>query len=114
MFVGVGWGTFLTLGLAAFALAAIVDKDTATETFGKVTDAVGTAVGQVGKALGKGLSGITEGAVTAVQPLFSSIGGWLLAAAGAYVGYKFITSEKQESQSVTIKTEPRFGDEPVN
>lgn len=84
-FVTFGAMEIFLFGLGAFAIASIVDKDTAVQFFNKATESLGELVGNVVGGAGKVISGVGSGVVSALTsagsallPLALAIGGFLL------------------------------------
>lgn len=56
-----GVGTLALIAVSLIVLAFIIDPKGTSETLGKVADGIGSVLGKVGRAVGKGVSGLFEG-----------------------------------------------------
>lgn len=56
-----GVGTLALIAVSLVVLAFIIDPKGTSETLGKVADGIGSVLGKVGRAVGKGVSGLFEG-----------------------------------------------------
>lgn len=92
----------MMVGLAAFALACIIDKDTATKTIGKVISGLSDLGSKVVDGAGNVIDKVVDKGGSILTNAFSSVGGIAVMALVGFGVYKYVTRERKEPTVVQI------------